>query len=212
VNFKISPERKRVVKRVMAVLLLIVSLYLVVAPFVPELQFRVKKLLMRNEENAGLERLMQIEENDGGEGEIEVPDENRLVIPAIDVDVKIVEGYSDEVLTLGAWRRPNSSTPDAGGNTVITGHRFHYLPPNNKTFYNLDKLGKGDKLVVFWKKGRYVYTVSEIFEVTPDQVEIESNTEESVLTLYTCTPLWTSSKRLVVRANLDLIDNNNHED
>ena len=38
-----------------------------------------------------------------------------------------------------------------------------------------------------------------------DQIEIENNTNESILTLYTCFPLWTSVKRLVVRAKL--IDN-----
>ena len=31
-------------------------------------------------------------------------------------------------------------------------------------------------------------------------VEIESPTEDDILTLYTCTPLWSSSKRLVVQA------------
>ena len=133
---------------------------------------------------------------------------NHLVISAIQVNIPIVEGESEEALDRGAWRRPRSSTPDRGGNTVITGHRFAYFPPNNATFYNLGKLRKGDDINVYWNDKIYSYKVSRLFEVESDDITIETDSEISLLTIYTCTPLWTSKRRLVVQANLVKIDSN----
>ena len=49
---------------------------------------------------------------------------NRVIITKIGVNAPIVESKSAEYgLSKGSWRIPESSTPDKGGNTVITGHR-----------------------------------------------------------------------------------------
>ena len=69
---------------------------------------------------------------------------NRVIIPKIGVNAPIVESSNAEYgLSRGAWRIPESSTPNMGGNTVITGHRFKYLPPHNLTFYLFHKLEIG---------------------------------------------------------------------
>lgn len=130
-----------------------------------------------------------------------IPEENVLVIPQIGVDSVIVEGMGPESLDQGLWRRPQSSTPDKGGNTVITGHRFMYSS-GPKTFYNLDEIKPGDKFFMYWEGKEYDYEVMDVFTVEPNQTEIENDTQEPVLTLYTCTPLWTATQRLVVRAKL----------
>ncbi|MFA6525720.1 MAG: class E sortase [Patescibacteria group bacterium] len=127
---------------------------------------------------------------------------NRLIIPKIGVNAKVVEGENDQALLRGAWRMPQTSTPDKGGNTVITGHRFRFRPPNNTTFYLLDKLEKGDKIAVVWEGKEYFYRVIETKVVTPDQVEVINATNDPILTLFTCTPLFTSQKRLVVISEL----------
>ena len=63
---------------------------------------------------------------------------DRLLIPKIGVNAPIVESSNANYgLSKGSWLVPNTSTPDKGGNTVITGHRFKYLPPNNLTFFLL---------------------------------------------------------------------------
>ncbi|MEP7103381.1 MAG: sortase [Candidatus Dojkabacteria bacterium] len=131
----------------------------------------------------------------------EIPKENTLVIPQIYVNAKINEGTQESTLNLGMWRRPNTSTPDKGGNTVITSHRFlHTIGPN--TFFNLDRLEINNIVLVYWQGKEYVYKVYEISNVLPQQVDIEFNTKDPILTLYTCEPLWTSEKRLVVKAKL----------
>lgn len=126
---------------------------------------------------------------------------NVLVIPQIGVDGMILEGEVYRTLDTGIWRRPNTSTPDKGGNTVISAHRYMYTT-GPKTFYNLDKMKLNDEFIIFWEGKEYNYKVFEVLEVEPTQIEIEYNTDEPIVTLYTCTPLWTSSRRLVVKAAL----------
>jgi LPXTG-site transpeptidase (sortase) family protein len=143
------------------------------------------------------------------EAQSQIPQDNRIVISKIAVDAPIVEGIDESALLNGMWRRPNSSTPDKGGNTVITGHRFLYTTGPN-TFFNLDKITVDDIIAVYWEGKEYDYMVYEITIVNPDRIDIEENTNESILTLYTCTPLWTSKTRLVIKAILQLPNPNLH--
>jgi len=126
---------------------------------------------------------------------------NVITIGSIGVQSDILEGIDENTLENGLWRRPNSSTPELGGNTVIAGHRYKYISGPN-TFYNLDKVAVGEPIAITWKGKLYTYKVSEILTVGPNDSWIEQNTSEPLLTLYTCTPLWSSSQRLVVRATL----------
>lgn len=128
------------------------------------------------------------------------PAENTLVIPKIGVDTKIVEGATEAALYKGVWRIPSGSSPEFGGNTVLTGHRFQYRPPNNTTFYLLDKLTEGDEIIVFWNQKKYQYRVAETKVVANNDFSIQSATVDARITLYTCTPIFSTTKRLVVIA------------
>ena len=201
---KINPKLAKVLK----VIVLVFLLYLILAPFLPEIAYQLRSLLgiQYQEETIFYEEEEEEDSEDIGRRESRYADfdldGNRLVIPSIGVHIGIVEGTDESVLYRGAWRRPNTSTPDQGGNTVITGHRFHYIPPNNRTFYNLNKLENDSKVFVFWNKKEYVYQVYDSFIVKPEQTEIEGPMDGNILTLYTCHPLWTADRRLVVRAKL----------
>lgn len=131
----------------------------------------------------------------------DIPNANRIVIPKIYVNSLITEGNDESALNQGMWRRPNTSTPPQGGNTVLTGHRFLYTSGTD-TFYHLDKIVIDDLILVYWQGEEYVYKAYEIIEVSPENIEVEYNTLDPILTLYTCTPLWTAEKRLVVKAKL----------
>lgn len=176
--------------------LFIIGAYLIFAPFYPGVEYQVRDAF-----NIRYKALDFVESEDE-DYEIDL-EGNFLIIPQIGVNINIVEGQDESVLSQGAWRRPNSSTPDKGGNTVITGHRFHYIPPNNKTFYNLDKLEEGSKIFIYWEDDRYIYTVYDTFLVDPDRLDIEGPREGNILTLYTCHPLWSADKRLVILSELD---------
>jgi sortase A len=130
-----------------------------------------------------------------------IPTENRIIIPKIQLDAPILEGDTKEVLDSGIWRRPQTSSPDQGSNTVIVAHRFLYTQNNSQdTFYFLDKLTTGDTITIFWNQKEYSYTVSKIRTVEPTEIAVEDATDSPTLTLYTCTPVWSAQYRLVVTA------------
>ncbi|HOZ56306.1 MAG: Sortase family protein [Parcubacteria group bacterium ADurb.Bin316] len=128
---------------------------------------------------------------------------NRLIITKIGVNAPIVETKNEQYgLSKGAWHIPESSTPDKGGNTVITGHRFKYLPPNNLTFYLLDKLEVGDIIAVIWKEENYYYRVRETKVVPDTDFSVLNPSDKPIITLFTCTPIYSTEKRLVVVGDL----------
>ena len=131
--------------------------------------------------------------------------ENRLYIPKIDVNLPYATG-SETVMEKGAWwRQPDNGNPADGGNFVLSAHRFIMgLTPQQtlrkSPFYNIDKLEIGDKITADYSGKRYEYTISKIFAVAPDAVEIEQRTEQPQLTLYSCTLGGSSDGREVIIA------------
>ncbi len=202
--FQLHERHFRIMNHVLLVVLVVLAGYIMFIPFVPEV---VAMYAKRTDTTRGFRYQSKLSLDAVQENQIEIeslkpiPKENVLVIPQIGVDSVIVEGAGPDALDRGLWRRPHSSTPDKGGNTVITGHRFMYSS-GPKTFYNLDEIKLGDKFFMYWEGKEYDYEVIDVFTVEPNQTEIESETSEPILTLYTCTPLWSASQRLVVRAKL----------
>lgn len=191
------------------------GMYLTLQPFVPELVYFVRHtrilggLLIFDSSDLVLDERAQLRSltprismaADGPHRLVApVPAENTLIIPDIDVRTTILEGSNAQVLMEGIWHRPGTGTPDTGGNTVLVGHRFLYTSGPN-TFYHLDKLKVNDPLTVYWKGRRYTYIIDSSTVTSADSFEIEQNTAQPVLTLYTCTPLFSIDKRLVVRAH-----------
>lgn len=174
----------------------VLGCYVIAMPLLPEAEFMVAKA--QDNEVQAAENSAPAKKTLGTRSDI--PKENVLVIPKIFVDAEINEG-DKEALKKGLWRRPHTSTPDLGGNTVIAAHRFMYIDGTN-TFYNLDKLKVGDNFIIYWQGKEYDYEIFSIEEVLPTAIEIEHNTPEPIVTLFTCTPLWTSEKRLVVKGKL----------
>lgn len=129
-----------------------------------------------------------------------IPQQNTIVIPAIGVNSVIHESNNPDVLDFGVWRKPNSSTPNNGGNTVFVAHRFMY--DSSISFSLLPDLEKGDLIIIYWEGKEYNYIVESEFEVPASQVEVEQSSNNSMITLYTCTPLWNPINRYVVIAKL----------
>lgn len=128
---------------------------------------------------------------------------NRIIINKIGVDMEIIQSDSSLYgLSNGSWLVPDTSTPDQGGNTVLTGHRWKYLPPSKETFYLLDKIEAGDIVIVTWEGEDYYYRVRETKVVDKTAGYIQYPTREPILTLFTCTPLYSTENRLVVVADL----------
>lgn len=166
-------------------------------PFIPEIELLFSK---NNDESLGFVYKSVAAQNAGvGEEALKpIPEENTIVIPKISVNSRILEGPEINVLDNGdTWRRPHTSNPEKGGNTVIVAHR--YFGQGKNTFYHLNKLSEGDEIVVFWDKEEYIYRVERVFETNPENIAIENNAKEDLLTLYTCSGL-SAEKRFVVIA------------
>lgn len=127
---------------------------------------------------------------------------DRIVIPKIGVDIEF--GESEAWLDNGAqWRHPDHGNPKDGGNFILAAHRFSLAPTPQETirkspFFHIDKLVPGDEIVVDYDGKRYGYKVSKVFDVEPNQTEIESADTKSRLTLYSCGLGGADDKRVVI--------------
>jgi sortase A len=173
------------------------GLFISISPFLPEVTLRWKKF---RDTTGGVPYSGALASTAPQSDRTNPPNENRLVIPSINLNEKILEGNSIGVINKGGtWRRPKSSKPGESGNSVIVGHRIY--GSNASTLYHLDSVQIGQKFAVYWQGRELLYEVAQKKVVPATAVEIEAQTDTEQLTIYTCTPIWTAKDRLVVVAN-----------
>ncbi len=136
-----------------------------------------------------------------------------IVVPKIGANRPVVANvdpynrseYHDK-LREGVAHAKGSALPGQNGNMFIFSHSsvsFYEAPRYNTIFYLLDKLVKGDKIVVAFEGKLYTYAVTEKKVVKPTEVSyLTAKGDRSTLTLMTCTPVGTSLNRLLVNAEL----------
>lgn len=189
---RLKRPRLRTINNGLTVFVALLALYLIVSPFLPEVQWwarhdsPVQKVLYQPAPlPAPTVQSAQILDD-------------TLVIPRLDMQEAIYGGGQGNLMR-GVWHVSRTSTPDKGGNTVLIGHRFTYKTPRG-VFYFLDKVQVGDSITVFWQHQVYEYRVAEIKIVPNTELSVQANTKDPILTLYTCTPVWNPINRLVVIA------------
>ena len=131
-----------------------------------------------------------------------------LTIKAIDLyNVPVMNDDSQWALSQGVIHEPETSLPWSSTpqrNVYLAGHRLGYYGTWSRlVFYNLDKLRKGDLVVLKDRDGKaYRYRVSETFVTDPTDVWVMGQVVgRDMVTLQTCTPYPTFEKRLIVRAD-----------
>jgi sortase A len=143
---------------------------------------------------------------------------NRLEIPAIDVDIPVVElGWSNKTDRAGqifsewdvaeyaaGWHK-NSALPGEPGNVVMSGH-------NNilgAVFRELDQLKADDPITVWVDTRRYDYAVDQVVVVPDKSISAEQRVEnarwigdfeDDRLTLVSCWPRNNNTHRIIVVA------------
>lgn len=92
---------------------------------------------------------------------------------------------------------------DTQRNVYLAAHRLGYPGTGSRLlFYELDKLGRGDEVILKGRGKAHRYRVSEILVVDPDDSWVMGQVRgRDMVTLQTCTPIPTFEKRLVVRAD-----------
>jgi sortase A len=179
----------KVINNILTIVAVFLALYIILLPLLPQLAWWVT-------EQSPISTWTSDKEAVATKADEEIKD-NRLFIPALSMSQKIHEGGA-ESFSKGVVRRGNTSTPDKGSNTVLVGHRFTY--GGKGVFYHLDKVKKGDRITLHWEGKAYKYQVSDTLVVKATAVEIENASEQDMLTIYTCTPLWSAKDRLVIKA------------
>jgi len=120
----------------------------------------------------------------------------RIRIPALDIDVVVVEGITASALRAGAGHYPKTSLPCEGGNVAIAGHRTTFGRP----FGNLDQLKTGDTVELETPVGACMYQITKdpfVTELT--ELSVIEPTPDKTLTLTTCHPKGSAAKRLIVQ-------------
>jgi LPXTG-site transpeptidase (sortase) family protein len=146
------------------------------------------------------------------------PIDDRIIIPKINKNIPIVrvssknlitrdwnalEGDMQEALKGGVVHYPGTSLPGQQGNIVITGHSsyFPWDPGRFKdVFALLHEVQLEDDIVIYYDQDKFIYKVTEKYEVKPENIDVLLQTPADKLTLITCTPVGTNLRRLIVVA------------
>jgi len=121
-----------------------------------------------------------------------------LSIPKMNIELPILLGASEENMKKGAVHLTETSYPIGGNNTncVIAAHRGY---SKKAMFREIEKLELGDNLYIDNFRERLTYEVCEIRIISPsdtNQILIREN--QDLLTLITCHPYRSNSRRYVV--------------
>lgn len=123
-----------------------------------------------------------------------------LTIPKIDLSVGIVEGVDNETLKYSVGHFSETAMPGQKGNFCVIGHRSYSY---GEFFNRLDELEKNDLLVIERNNHKFKYKITEIKVVLPTELSVLNQTEDTEITLITCTPIRVGSHRLIVKGVLE---------
>lgn len=123
----------------------------------------------------------------------------RIKIPRIGVSQVVVEGTGTSDLMRGPGRYADSSLPGLPGTTAVAGHRTTYGAP----FRNINKLKRGDRMIMDMPYGRFTYEVIRQRIVDPGDYGVTRSVRgQDRLVLTACHPLYSAAQRIVVFARL----------
>ncbi len=124
-----------------------------------------------------------------------------------DYEKPIIEGTSLDVLNKGVGHYVGSAMPGQIGNFALAGHRLTHGEP----FRNLDKLRKGDYVVIetadYWYTyqitvGPYIVLPSDTEVIAPVPNKPGKKPTKAMITLTTCHPWYSSEKRMILHGVL----------
>lgn len=133
----------------------------------------------------------------------------RIVIPTIGLDSKVIQlgtrldrsgQIAWETAPFAVGQHKGMAGPGQNGNMILSGHISS--PHEGAVFHSLPELQVGQGVIVATEERQYLYRVTDVKTVTPDQVSVLDQTPDPTATLITCVPDGIYSHRLVVTARL----------
>jgi sortase A len=122
----------------------------------------------------------------------------RIKIKKIKANFVLVNGTDPASLRKGPGIYDDVPFPGAPGTTAIAGHRTTYLAP----FRKINKMKKGDEVVVEMPYGIFTYEVEKTRIVKPTALWVINRVDHDRLVLSACHPLYSAAKRFIVFARL----------
>lgn len=121
----------------------------------------------------------------------------RILIPAIDLNIVLIEGTETASLQRGPGHYPRTSLPGQPGTVAIAGHRTTYLAP----FRHLDRIEKGDEVLLEMPYATFTYEFESQQIVAPTETRVVRDTDRDRVVLTACNPIYSAAERIVVTAN-----------
>ena len=94
----------------------------------------------------------------------------KIELPTLDKSVYVVEGTDRDTLRKGPGHYPETPLPGERGTVGIAGHRT----TNGAPFRKIDKLKRGDPVIVSMPFGRFVYRVEKTKIVKPTETSVKA--------------------------------------
>jgi sortase A len=113
----------------------------------------------------------------------------------------VVEGVGLDELAMGVGHYPGTAMPGEIGNFATAAHRATHGEP----FRDIDRIKKGDRVIVETRNGWYVYELdtdqivkpTDTWVIDPVPGEPDAEPTEALITLTTCNPRWASYERWI---------------
>ena len=206
--------------KVIGILLLLLGILIVVytfQPFIfsyidykftPEPEKEVKVELTKGDEQITTEIKKDTEV-------VMVDNEFGLYIPKIQANAKVIKNIDPydydayrNALVKGVVHAKGSALPSEPGNVFLFAHstvNFYERRQYNVYFYLLGELKKDDPIIVTYQGTMYKYKVLEFKVVKPEEIQYMGKyMDQDTLTLMTCWPVGSNTKRAIVTAIRDL--------
>lgn len=122
----------------------------------------------------------------------------RLEVPALRLQVPILNDYDSASLRRGVGRMKGTAVPGGLGNLVLAGHRDTYFRP-------LRGVKRGMLMRIVTADGAYDYSVDATSIVAPEDVDVLDIGSRPEMTLITCYPfdfIGAAPKRFIVHTHL----------
>ena len=123
----------------------------------------------------------------------------QIRIPSIGLSKYVVQGTDVDDLRKGPGHYPETPLPGVRGTVGIAGHRTTYGSP----FRKLDKLRKGDEVIVEMPYATFTYRVTRTRIVPPTATYVTKKVSYDQVILSACHPLYSAAERIVVFARLE---------
>jgi LPXTG-site transpeptidase (sortase) family protein len=123
-----------------------------------------------------------------------------IQIPKIGVAGTVYQGLgANELLKKGFWVYPSSGELGQG-EAVILCHRRYFGSTDPRTCWFLDQMTNGDSIFIDVNGYKLEYIVTAIEVHTANDPAIYSISDKDAIKVVTCTPLYSNTHRLVVKA------------